>query len=74
MAVAGLVLVASILSVAPASGTFGATGNANGAGSAPRLGIAALNPAAEADGLDVAPPEADGPNGFLEAPPAGDPG
>ncbi len=74
MAVAGLVLVASILSVAPASGTFGATGNANGAGSAPRLGIAALNPAAAADGLDVAPPEADGPNGFLEAPPAGDPG
>ncbi len=70
MAVASLVLVASILSVVPASGTAGATGNANGAGSEPRLGIAALNPAAAADGLDVAPPEADGPNGLLEVLPA----
>jgi len=71
VAVAALVLVASVLSVSPATGSFGATGNTDGAGSAPRIGIAGLTPAAAADGLDVAPPEADGPNGFLEFPPAG---
>ncbi len=69
--VAALVLVASILSVAPATGTAAgpgavagaATGNTHGAGTAPRLSIGEFDPA------DVAPAAADGPNGYLEGPP-----
>ncbi len=70
ISVAALVLVASILSVAPAAGTPGGTGNTDGSGTAPRLAIGGLDPTYGEVGVDVAPPEADSASGYVEAPPA----
>jgi murein DD-endopeptidase MepM/ murein hydrolase activator NlpD len=74
VSVAALVLVASILSVAPAAGTPG-VGNTDGAGEAPRLAIGGVSGAyGLPDGeLDVAPVEADGADGFVVLPPGVDP-
>jgi murein DD-endopeptidase MepM/ murein hydrolase activator NlpD len=74
VSVAALVLVASILSVAPATGTP-AIGNTAGPGEAPRLAIGGVSGAyGLSDGeLEVAPAEADAAGGFVELPPGVDP-
>jgi murein DD-endopeptidase MepM/ murein hydrolase activator NlpD len=73
VSVAGLVLVASILSVAPATGTDGAaggTGNTDGPGDAPRVALIDPRFGEVSSELQVAPAEADVAGGYVEAPPA----
>jgi murein DD-endopeptidase MepM/ murein hydrolase activator NlpD len=78
--IAGLVLVASILSVAPATGTTPSAGDAtggtgssvgdtSGVGDAPRLAVGGIvGPYGELDPADIAPAAADAPDARVEGP------
>ncbi len=75
ISVAALVLIASLLSAAPATDTEASTGNVVGAGEAPRIavgGVAAEYGLGEGE-LEVAPPGADAADGFVALPPGVDP-